>query len=571
MMAKIKVYYFSPTRGTLQVARHLANRMGEMLHTAVEYHSYTLPQEREELPSFDADDIILWATPVYAGRIPNKTLDYVRNALTHSSNNALTQSRNLSVALVTFGNRAYDNALAELVGLMEEGGMHPVGAAAVVTRHSFSDTLGAGRPSEEDLVALDHFAAQVSEKISKFEILNSQLSVPGESHPEKYYTPLKTNSAPAGFLKAKPSCDPDRCSSFGKCVDVCPMGSISTNEGIPSFNGICIKCQACRRICPTGAIAFTDPEYLSHVAMIEQTFAAPKQSELFVSASDNKGCMKYYIVDAFSDKPFGGNPAGVVVLDSDFIPSEGTMQRIAAELRFSETAFVRRDGEGAFTLLYFTPKAEVDLCGHATIAAFSLLHRKGLAAGQCLCHTKAGDLKIHVGEKVMMQTAAPQIVATITETEEIYQALGLQEPSSASPLPVQVVSTGLPDIMIPIPDVATLNGIHPDMGAISSITKRLNAVSFHLFAFADDAFTAHVRDFAPLYGIPEEAATGTANASLTHYLLQCGCIGTDAECSFLQGEAMGRPSVVATRIRPDGNISVGGTATVVAEVQTGTR
>ena len=157
-----------------------------------------------------------------------------------------------------------------------------MGAAAVVTRHVFSDTLGAGRPNEEDIAALDSFDEHLAEKISKFEVHNSKLAVPSEAHPEKYYTPLKTNSAPAGFLKAKPSCDTERCTRCGKCHDVCPMGSIAVTNGIPSFDGICIKCQACRRICPTGAIAFTDPEYLSHVAMIEQTFAQPKRSEFFI-------------------------------------------------------------------------------------------------------------------------------------------------------------------------------------------------------------------------------------------------------------------------------------------------
>ena len=280
-MARIKTYYFSPTGGTRQVAQHLAERLGALLHAEVEYHSYTLPREREALPVFDADDIVLWATPVYAGRIPNKTLDYVRAAITHSSHQALKPSGIKSIALVTFGNRAYDNALAELVGLMEEGGMKPVGAAAMVTRHSFSDTLGAGRPNEEDLAALDRFAEQLAAKLSIFNSQSSILKVPGEAHPEKYYTPLKTNNAPAGFLKAKPSCNPDRCTRCGKCLEVCPMGSIEANDGIPAFDGICIKCQACRRICPTGAIAFTDHEYLSHVAMIERTFAAPKKPEFF--------------------------------------------------------------------------------------------------------------------------------------------------------------------------------------------------------------------------------------------------------------------------------------------------
>ena len=120
--------------------------------------------------------------------------------------------------------------------------------------------------------------------------------------------------------------------------------------------------------------------------------------------------------------------------------------------------------------------------------------------------------------------------------------------------------------MIPLPDVATLQSLQPNMEAISEITKKYEAVSFHVFAFGDDdGYTAHVRDFAPLYDIPEESATGTANASLTYYLQQCGCLGEEVDCAFIQGEAMGRPSVVATRIEADGNIFVGGTAVVVAE------
>ena len=273
--------------------------------------------------------------------------------------------------------------------------------------------------------------------------------------------------------------------------------------------------------------------------------------------------MKYFVVDAFTDQPFGGNPAGVVLLDSDTFPEEGLMLQIAAELRYSETAFIQRHSDNEFTIRYFTPKAEVDLCGHATIASFFMLHQKGLASGQCLCHTKAGDLHIEVGEKVMMQMAQPRIVATIGETQEIYRALGVNDYRPT--MPVQIVYAGLPDIMIPLPHLDTLQMLQPDMQAIADITKKYEAVSFHVFAFSDDGYTAHVRDFAPLYDIPEESATGTANASLTFYLQQCGCLGNEAECSFIQGEAMGRPSVVATRIQADGNIFVGGTAAIVAE------
>lgn len=273
--------------------------------------------------------------------------------------------------------------------------------------------------------------------------------------------------------------------------------------------------------------------------------------------------MNYHIVDAFTDQPFGGNPAGVVLLESEQFPDEKLMLQIAAELRYSETAFVRKDACKEFTVRYFTPKAEVELCGHATIASFYLLHHEGLASGTCLCHTLAGDLTVEAGEKVMMQMATPRVVATVEETEEIYKALGISDYHPI--MPIQIAYSGLPDLMIPLPDVQTLQTLNPDMEAITAITKKYEAVSFHVFAFANDGYTAHVRDFAPLYGVPEESATGTANAALTFYLQHNGCLGAEAECAFMQGEAMRRPSVVATQIRMDGTIYVGGTAAIVAK------
>ena len=272
--------------------------------------------------------------------------------------------------------------------------------------------------------------------------------------------------------------------------------------------------------------------------------------------------MRYYIVDAFTGRPFGGNPAGVVLLEGDSFPKEGLMLHIAAELRYSETAFVRRHSEREYTVRYFTPAAEVELCGHATIATFALLYQMQMTDGECLCHTLAGDLRIEAGEKVLMQMAAPRIVKTISDIAPIYQALGIYD--YRPELPVQVAYAGLADIMIPIADVATLNSLQPDMDAISAITREHDSVSFHLFALAGDGYTAHVRDFAPLYGVPEESATGTANAALTHYLVTNKVIPPHGDFTFLQGEAMQRPSVVATRISPDGTIYVGGAAYLLA-------
>ncbi|MBQ6770396.1 MAG: PhzF family phenazine biosynthesis protein [Bacteroidales bacterium] len=281
--------------------------------------------------------------------------------------------------------------------------------------------------------------------------------------------------------------------------------------------------------------------------------------------------MKYYIVDAFTDQPFGGNPAGVVLLGNLAFPDDKLMLQIAAELRYSETAFVRQDAEKEFSIRYFTPVDEVELCGHATIASFGTLFQEGvLKEGErCLYHTKAGGLNAVVGQKVMMQMAEPQLIQILDDSQlldEIYQAVGCSH-ESLGLLP-QIVSTGLPDIMLPIGDVATLHALRPDMEAVARITRRLQTVSFHAFAFGNDGYTAHVRDFAPLYGVNEESATGTANAALSYYLFVNKLISNPSQCAFLQGEAMRRPSVIATTLEMKNGVCdiwVGGESRIVAK------
>ena len=271
--------------------------------------------------------------------------------------------------------------------------------------------------------------------------------------------------------------------------------------------------------------------------------------------------MQYYIVDAFTDRLFGGNPAGVVLLDNDF-PSDSLMQQVAAELRYSETAFVRRDGADEFTVRYFTPRSEVDLCGHATIATFGLLWQLGKVGDNvCMNHTLAGDLEVSAGERVMMQMATPRMVGEVKDVERLCRVMQCAVPS----LPVEIISTGLPDIMLPVRSNEELEALAPDMSALAALSRELEVVGVHAFVQTGDGYTAHVRNFAPLYGVDEESATGTANAALTHYLQRRDFIQTGSECSFMQGEKMGRPSVVETLLRPDGTIFVGGRCRIVAK------
>ena len=276
--------------------------------------------------------------------------------------------------------------------------------------------------------------------------------------------------------------------------------------------------------------------------------------------------LKYFIVDAFTNESFGGNPAGVVLLDGDF-PSERLMQQVAAELRYSETVFVQRQAIDEFRLRYFTPCSEVDLCGHATIAVFGVLWRHGMVGDQApiINHTLAGDLKVSIERQVMMQMAMPTVVDKRVDPERLHRIMAGDKPMEWPGLPIEVVSTGLPDIIMPVKDMESLNALQPDMAALSALSQELDVVGVHAFALTDDGYTAHVRNFAPLYGVPEESATGTANAALTHYLQRWGRVTAGDECRFMQGEAMQRPSVVATVLHTDGSIWVGGDSVIVAE------
>ena len=284
--------------------------------------------------------------------------------------------------------------------------------------------------------------------------------------------------------------------------------------------------------------------------------------------------MRFYIVDAFTDKAFGGNTAGVVLLGGNgTFPEAETMRQIAAELRYSETAFVRQDGPKEFTVRYFTPAGEIDLCGHATIASFGTLFREGIVPEGVPCrnHTRAGDLEIMPGLTTMMQMASPKVAGTFEDAallDSLLAAMGGLRREDLAELPVESISTGIPDIILPVRGLGVLQALQPDMAALTALSEQLDVVGVHAFAVRPgDGCTAHVRNFAPRYDIPEESATGTANAALTAYLFRHGCIGDGAQCRFLQGEAMGRPSLVLSMLTlRDGapDIRVGGPCAIVA-------
>lgn len=257
------------------------------------------------------------------------------------------------------------------------------------------------------------------------------------------------------------------------------------------------------------------------------------------------------LVNAFSMEAQGGNPAGVV-LDAGTLTEE-EMQAVAAQVGYSETAFVQPSENADFKLRFFTPNTEVDLCGHATIATFATMLERGLVVpGSLRQETKAGCLRLELNEdgSVVMEQARPEFFEK-PDSEEILRSLGLSLDAGHDEMPMQIVSTGLRDIIVPLKSRAHLAGIKADFARIKEISKKHDVSGYHVFALdVPEPYSAVCRNFAPLCDIPEESATGTASGALAAYLWLHGRDKVE-KLKFLQGVEMGTPSVIDVSIIAD--------------------
>jgi len=282
--------------------------------------------------------------------------------------------------------------------------------------------------------------------------------------------------------------------------------------------------------------------------------------------------MKAYVMDAFSTQIFGGNQAGVALPETPL--SDALMQQIAAEFKHSETAFVQKESDGSVTLRYFTPAGEVELCGHATIASFALLRSLDLLQdGLHTAHTKAGDLTIDVaGDTVWMDMAPPVLLRELPEAEwpALYEAYGLTVADRPEGFVPKIVSTGLADIMMPVRDHETLMRTVQNAPVVTELSKHYDVTGVHMFCLGGEDCTAYCSNYAPLYDIPEECATGTSNGALTYYLYLQGLVKAGEENVFVQGEHMNRPSEIRSRLKVEGDtvtVQVGGRAVMSMECE----
>lgn len=282
--------------------------------------------------------------------------------------------------------------------------------------------------------------------------------------------------------------------------------------------------------------------------------------------------IKVYTLNAFASEPHGGNPAGVV-LDADDLSKE-EMLKIATKVGFSETAFVSKSKVADFKVRFFTPSEEVDLCGHATIATFFLLKEKNiLSAGVYVQETKAGVLNVEITEsgKVLMNQANPEYFGEL-ERQEIADSLNISVDLIMDSLPIEIVSTGLRDILIPIKSLSDLLAIKPNFQKVLEVSKKHEVVGYHLFSLETQFESiAHTRNLAPLYDIDEESATGTSNGGLSCYLFKHKILNEKEVQNIVleQGYCMNLPSKISVSLSTKGDkimaVKVGGKALNIQE------
>lgn len=284
---------------------------------------------------------------------------------------------------------------------------------------------------------------------------------------------------------------------------------------------------------------------------------------------------KLLIYDSFTMELFKGNPAGVLLGAEGLGNKE--MQSIAKELGYPETVFLFLNEYGKIKVKFFTPKEEIDLCGHATIAYGTALVECGIikaeeGENQINIETNLGILPIVIKikntkiENIMMYQASPKIDRNFTINKiELAEALNMSSDSFADDIEIVKAYTGVWDLMIPLKRKEILNEIVGNMEKIKKISKELNIISLHPFYIEkiEDKINLYARNFAPIVDIDEEAATGTSNGALIYYLYTIGKIKADEIVTVTQGEKLGRKSEIMGKIQIKEekiDVLIGGTA-----------
>ena len=249
--------YFSPKGTTQATARAITSAWEGVTERDL------LTEPLREPVAIPAGEPVLVAMPVYAGRIPGLCREMLERYLQGSGGPA--------VAVAVYGNRDYDDALAELQDLLEAKGFRVVAAGAFVAEHSIFTQVAAGRRDERDRAAMAGFGTECRERIAAF-------------RPEGVHTPIVVKGShdlrPAKGVPFHPACGP-ACTQCGPCARLCPAGAIPADDPTVTDVEKCISCGACIRVCPVQARSYQGEAYAKTAAGFAGKCAARREPELF--------------------------------------------------------------------------------------------------------------------------------------------------------------------------------------------------------------------------------------------------------------------------------------------------
>jgi trans-2,3-dihydro-3-hydroxyanthranilate isomerase len=271
----------------------------------------------------------------------------------------------------------------------------------------------------------------------------------------------------------------------------------------------------------------------------------------------------FRLVDVFAEAPFGGNQLCVVPEVPAGLDDE-TMQALAMEIGFSETTFVTALRPDGYDVRIFTPDVELPFAGHPTLGTAFTLAREELIGSETVQHCEAGEIPVRIdldGGRAVMQQLPPVFGREVDDRRAVATAAGLELGDLVDGLPVVPVSTGIPHLMVPLVDDATLRrAARDDRGCARVCASADDAESLYLFVVRGPGdIRARMFDRFPTIG--EDPATGSAAGPLAAYLANHGLAGLPGTALIAQGEQTGRPSFLHVEVAREGGdwlLEVGG-------------